>query len=407
MPCATRPRAKVGRMLVTGVFACASTLVAADEFDVVNFTAGATMLYDDNVFRLSGAADPNRFLGTSRRDDLLTVTSAGIRINKPVSLQRFELDASYTEFRYQRFGQLSYGAFNYLGTWRWSLTPKFTGSVSTERRQSLNSFADFIGFVRNLRTDETTRFNAAYQLDGAWRVIGGATDYERRNSQPFLAEQDLRQSAVEAGVRYDFASGSSVSAVARGVAGKFINRSAPAAASLIDTGYSDSEFEGRAAWLFSAKSRLDARLTWTDRTHENFSQRDYRGLTGNAVLTWGVSAKTRVRTTVSRNLSSFQQASSSFTRVHRVALEPEWQVTSKVLARARVEHSTREFLGPVAATPVNGRVDRLTGWYGGVDWQPRRYVTLSASLQGDRRSSTAPGLDFRSTQATLSAQFTF
>lgn len=407
MPCFVRPRAKVGRMLVTGVFACSCSLAAADEFDVVNFTAGATMLYDDNVFRLSGAADPNRFLGTSRRDDLLTVTSAGIRINKPVSLQRFELDASYTEFRYQRFGQLSYGAFNYLGTWRWSLTPRFTGNLSTERRQSLNSFADFIGFVRNLRTDETTRFNAVYRLDGAWRLIGGVTDYERRNSQPFLAQQDLRQDSVEGGVRYEFASGSSLSAVARGGSGRFINRPAPAAASLIDTGFSDREIEGRMAWLFSAKSRLDARLTWIERKHDNFSQRDYSGLNGNAALTWGVSAKARVRATVSRDLSSFQQASSSFTRVHRVALEPEWQVSAKVVARARVEHSTREFLGPVAVTPQNDRVDRLTGWYGGVDWQPRRYVTLSASLQGDRRSSTAAGLDFRSTQATLSAQFTF
>ncbi|MBL8376615.1 MAG: putative exosortase B-associated extracellular polysaccharide biosynthesis transporter EpsL [Burkholderiales bacterium] len=407
MPCFKRPRAKVGRMLVTGVFACACTLAAADEFDVVNFTAGATMLYDDNVFRLSGGADPNRFLGTSRRDDLLTVTSAGIRINKPVSLQRFELDASYNEFRYQRFGQLSYGAFNYLGTWRWSVTPRFNGSLSTERRQSLRSFIDFIGFVRNLRTDETTRFSAEYRLDGAWRLIGGATAYEGRNSQPFLAQQDLRQDSFEGGVRYEYASGSFLSAVVRGTSGAFINRPAPAAASLVDTGFADRELEGRMAWLFSAKSRLDARLTWLERKHDNFAQRDYSGLAGNAVLTWGVSAKTRVRTTFSRDLLSFQLASSSYNRVQRVALEPEWQVSAKVLARARVEHSTREFLGPVAVTPQNGRVDRLTGWYGGVDWQPRRYVTLSASLQGDRRSSTVPGLDFRSTQAVLSAQFTF
>ena len=42
-----------------------------------------------------------------------------------------------------------------------------------------------------------------------------------------------------------------------------------------------------------------------------------------------------------------------------------------------------------------------------LDWQPHTSVTLSASLQDARRTSTFAGLDFQSTQTTVSARFAY
>ena len=97
----------------------------------------------------------------------------------------------------------------------------------------------------------------------------------------------------------------------------------------------------------------------------------------------------------------------SYIRTHRLYVGPTWGITSKAVARARYEHSTRDFLGPVAATPLNDRVDTIKSMSLGVDWQPTRNFTFSASLQNDKRSSNLPGLDFKSTTATLAAQLTF
>ena len=86
---------------------------------------------------------------------------------------------------------------------------------------------------------------------------------------------------------------------------------------------------------------------------------------------------------------------------------PVWDVGPKAVVRTRLDISTRDFLGPVTNTAFNGRSDTLRTLYLGMDWQPRRWVTMSASLQNDKRSSNQAGLDFVSTQVTLAAQLTF
>jgi exopolysaccharide biosynthesis operon protein EpsL len=396
------------RMGALGVaLAGASPAVLADEFDTVNFNAGYTLLTDDNVFRLSGAADPNRLIGSPSKSDTIQVMSAGVRINKPYSLQRFELGLNLVDYKYDRFNFLSFTARNYDAAWRWSLTPKLTGNATTSRTQTLTSFTDFTGFVRNLRTSENSRFDATYQLDGVWRLLGAVSESKSSNSQVFIADFDVRQETIEAGIRYAFPSGSSWQLVARSGKGDFFKRPAPIAASLLDTKFDQSEYEGRLNWLVTGKTSVAARLAWLERTHANFSQRDYSGWVGNFDLNWGITGKTRLSTGYARELANFVQASSSYIVTNRVFAGPSWEITSKAVARARYDYSTRDFLGPVAATPLNDRVDTIKSMSVGVDWQPTRNFTFSASLQNDKRSSNLPGLDFKSTTATLAAQMTF
>jgi hypothetical protein len=41
------------------------------------------------------------------------------------------------------------------------------------------------------------------------------------------------------------------------------------------------------------------------------------------------------------------------------------------------------------------------------DWEPYRFLLLSASLQNSRRSSTVPGLSFNANVINFSAQLTY
>ncbi|MBL8381611.1 MAG: putative exosortase B-associated extracellular polysaccharide biosynthesis transporter EpsL, partial [Burkholderiales bacterium] len=324
---------------------------AADQFDTLNVNVGATVLFDDNVFRLSSGADPNRLIGSPTKADTITVTTAGLRLSKPVSLQRFELGLNLVDYRYDRFKFLSFTARNYDAAWRWSLTPRFSGSLSADRNQALSSFADFTGFVRNLRTVETQRLTGSYEIDGVWRLVGGASRTETANSQVFIADFDNRLSNVEGGLRYQAPSGSFAQLVARAGSGDFFKRPAPLAAGLLDTKFRQNELEGRLRWQATGKSSVNARLAWLERSHENFAQRDYSGWVGSLDADWGLTGKTSIAAGVRRDLASFQLASSSFTRAHRLYVGPTWEVSAKAVARARLEVSTRDFLGAVANTP--------------------------------------------------------
>ena len=379
----------------------------ADEFDTLNFTGGMTVVNDSNLFRLSGTADPNTVLGKSTTADQIVVTSIGARLAKPYSLQRFELSASLVDYRYQSARFLNFAAFNYNAAWRWSLTPRLRGSLTAERSETLNSFVDFRAFVRNVRTEENNRVDAEYEIDGVWRLIGGASQSKIQNAQLFVQQQDFKSNAAEFGAKYAFPSGSFISAVTRAQAGTYFKLPQPVAASLFDNRFDQTEYEARGYWLFSGKSSLDTRLAYQERKHSTFSERNFSGVVGNASFNWGISGKTRLVSSVSRELASFVQASSSYTRNDRLSVGPVWEVSPKAVVRTRLDYSSRAFLGPVAATPFNDRRDKLRTLYVGTDWQPYRWVTMSASLQNDKRTSNLSGLDFASTQLTVSAQLTF
>ena len=64
----------------------------ADQDDTWNLTAGISTMHDSNLFR-----SPNRFASS----DQITGTSVGLKLNKPVGLQRFVVDAGLTDYRYQ------------------------------------------------------------------------------------------------------------------------------------------------------------------------------------------------------------------------------------------------------------------------------------------------------------------
>jgi exopolysaccharide biosynthesis operon protein EpsL len=390
--------------LWSGAFAGA---VLADEFDTLNVQAGSTYLHDSNLFRLPAGSDPNVVLRAPTSSDSISVNSLGVTLNKPYSLQRFELGASFVDYRYKNFTFLNFTAFNYNGAWRWSLTPRLRGNATATRSETLNTFADFRSFIRNVRTETNNRFDAEYEIDGVWRVIGGVGENEVKNEQIFLAQQNYRIQSGEAGVKYAFPSFSNISAIVRSTKGEYTQLSQPVAASLFDNRFDQREFEANLFWEYSGKSNFNFRVGHTDRKHSTFSQRDYQGLYGYATVNWGITGKTRLVSSVSRELASFLQTSSSYTRLDKFSVGPVWEVTSKVVARARYDASSREFLGPIANTPQNDRVDKLRTLYAGADWRPYRWVTMSISLQNDIRSSNLPGFDFKSTTGTLSAQVTF
>jgi exopolysaccharide biosynthesis operon protein EpsL len=393
------------RAALAGALLCAGT-AQADEFDTLNVDIGSTFISNSDVFYLPAGADPNVVLGKPTRSDFTSVNSLGIRLAKPYSLQRFELSASFVDYRYKTFDFLNYSATNYAAAWRWSLTPRFYGNLTANRTQSLNSFLDFRTFVKNVRTEESQRFDGEFEIDGGLRAIGAVASYRVRNALLFVAQGDLEQATVEAGLRYKFPSGSQLTYVARGADGKYTNRNAPDFANVLDNKYSQSEHEVRLLWAFTGKSSLESRATFTERRHPNLPQRDYSGLGALVKLDWGITGKTRLQASVSRELASFLLPTSSYTRLDKFTLGPSWEISPKLLGRLRYEVSERTFLGPVVPV-TQTRVDTINTMYIGLDWQPRRWVTVSASLQNDRRNSNLPGLDFVSNTALLAAQLTF
>jgi exopolysaccharide biosynthesis operon protein EpsL len=388
-----------------------STLAHADAEDVLNVVVGASLTHDDNLFRLSSGSDAQATLGQSTKSDWITTTSLGLRIDKPWSLQRFQLSATASDYRYRNFSFLNFSGVDYRAAWLWQVTPRLTGRLTADREQSLNNYADYresaAYTVRNTRINENRHFDADWWLHGSWHLLGGVSEYQQRNGQLYKADGDYRLRSAEAGGKYVAESGSSVSLLGRSGRGDYLNRPD---SSLYDNRFDQHEAEIRATWLASGKSTLDGRLTRVERKYEHLGNLDYSGTTGRLDYRWTPTGKLQLELAAARDISSYQDVvyNTSYYVADSVSIAPVWSLGDKTSLRLRYEQGQRDFHGEVSlGSPSTPRTDKPRNLLLGLNWMPTRTLSLNGSLKWDRRSSNITGLDYNEASAAFTAQLAF
>jgi exopolysaccharide biosynthesis operon protein EpsL len=379
----------------------------AQDQDVFKLTAGYSLQTDSNLFRLAASVDPAAVIGRSSAAEQIGTTSLGLKLNKPYSLQRFELNLGLEDYSYQNFNYLSFTAVNAGAAWRWSLTPRLRGNLTFDRKETPNSYLDYQGFrQRNQNTDTQTRFDAGYDIDGAWRVLAGVTRADQVNLLPVVALGDTSTASADIGLQYLFGSGSTLTYALKSADGKFLNR-ALQQETLLDDAYRQLDHEVRLSWVINGKSTADVSAAYIARTHPHFAQRDYSGFNTGINVNWGLTGKSTLGASWVRELASYQTDSTNYSQTDRLSLAPVWQISSKVALRARYELATRSFLGTPLGLAASGRSDTTRDASIALDWQPYERVSLGASFLNSRRESNLPGLDYNGNLATVFAKVSY
>ena len=375
----------------------------ADAQDPLNFIVGVSRMHDDNLFRSS----------KNERSENITSAYAGIRLDKQYAQQRFKFDFTLTANRYQNFDILDFNAKDYKVAWLWTLTPYLTGTISLDRKQTLNSFQDFnssgsLVNIRNLTVRETQHFEADYSPHNIWHILGGftrSTQKNSNNSNSFVGQDDFVSNSVDAGVRYNFRSGSAVTVMSHLRQGDYQDRQLNAAA-LFDTAYDEQEVETKLDWILSGKSRLNVRASYVTRDHDHFSERDYSGLVGNIDFSWSPTAKIRMIFSAASNLSTYQTGDASYTRNTIFSIKPIYALSNKISMNAHVDVAKRSFLGDSYLADSN-RVDWTKSAGIGVDWMPLRSISVGGNLERSSRDSNKTNLDYTDTTASVNANLFF
>ena len=379
----------------------------AQDSDTFQLKASAALSTDSNLFRLPANANTSALIGKSSAAEQIASTTVGLSLNKAYSLQRIELDLNLVDYKYQNFDYLSFTARNYNAAWRWALTPRLRGNLTTDRTERLNSFADNQNLnTRNQRTNTNTRLDAVYDLGGSWRALGGVLQSRQTNQQTVLDEGDYSANSADLGVRYDLTSGSSLAYTRKTTRGQYLDR-ALSNASLLDDEFNQSTDEFKLRWLFSGDNSVSLSASYINRTHPHFSQRDFSGLATGINVNWALSAKTALAASWARDLSSYQTSTTNYTQTDRLTLGPVWQLSPKALVSLRYAVAQQDFLGAPTALAAAQRSDTTRDTSLAFEWQPYQHITLSASLQNSTRSSSQANLDFDSNIANISAQISY
>jgi exopolysaccharide biosynthesis operon protein EpsL len=279
------------------------------------------------------------------------------------------------------------------------------GNLTSDRREFVDNTADVQNSGQlNRRTNRSTGFDAEYELDGAWRLVGGLFERTSTSSQPFTFEGDSRIRGAEGGVRYVFPSNTSMAYRYKRGNGDYPGRvPSPTFAG----SFTDTEHEFRLDWAPTGKTTLRARLSHLDREHDGLAARDFSGFTGQLDATWAITAKTSLAGGVVRELGSYQTSTASYYEGYRFFIAPTWKPSEKTAVRLRYDHGARDFRGPLPGFAATDRRDTSNLVSLALEWQALRALKLIASVQRDRRKSTEPGFDYTSNAYGLSAQASF
>jgi hypothetical protein len=238
------------------------------------------------------------------------------------------------------------------------------------------------------------------------------SELRSRNSVTFDAVGDFIQAGANIGIKYVAPSENSIALVQRAYNGDYQGRVLDVASQL-DTGFRQRETEAQLQWRLTGKSLVDARLGYVDREHDNFSSRDYDGMTGRLAYNWQPTGKLGITTSIARNIYSFQQSINSYYVADTFAISPVWHVTAKTSLNLRYDFSHRDYRG--AIDPIaEHRKDNVQSLMLSADWKPLRTVTVTGALRHEMRSSSFNNanavngdLEYDANSATISAQLLF
>lgn len=367
---------------------------SADELDTFQFRAGQTWQYDSNLFRLSDAVDSRTLLGSPSRSDQFGVTTVGAKIDKNYGLQRFELDVNASHHSYKNFSRLDFTAVNYAAAWRWSVTPAFYGSLTTDRREYTDNTADVQNQGQlNRKTDRSTLLEAEYAVDGPWRAVAGVFERSTDNTQFSTFEGDSKIMGVQAGVRYVFASDASLAYRLKQGRGEYPNR---VASSSFANSFKDREHEFKLSWPLTGKTIIQSTLSYFDRTHDGVAARDFSGFTGQLEATWKVTGKTTIAGGLVRELGNYQTNFINYYQGNRIYIAPTWKPTEKTAVKFRYDHGVRNFKGALPNLLSVNRRDTTNVSSLALEWDVVRAVKVGASLFMDNRKSSEEDASYKS-----------
>lgn len=383
--------------------ACQATASWADEGDVLNLNASATYLRDSNLFRLAPSVDPAA-VGLSGRSDNITATMLGLNFNKEFSLQHIIANINVVDTRYQRNGYLDFQALNYDAKWLWAAGIRWTGELSLDRTESLNSYSDYTNYhIRNVRTVENERFTANYWFHTSWAAVAGVSRTTLTNEQPFLADSDYELKGYNVGIRYRPVSGNMLTLRAKQLDGTYSKRQFNTV-SQYDNGFTQNGYEFNVDWRLTGKTKLQGRLERLNREHEHFSGRDYSGWVGNLDVTYASTGKTALTFGYKHGLEAFQQLTSSYYMLDELNFGAMWAATASLTASARLGYGKRDYRGEIITLPAGfeQREDKFTRAGFDLAYQWTRWLQLKSGLNFEKRNVNDDRYDYTDRTAFVS-----
>lgn len=372
------------RILLAGLLTVSWAMpVQAQEGDTFRPLVFVNYGYDDNIFRVQdGFSFATSGCPQCVKSDTYHQLGLGFDLDWKPGRQRVKANVRVNQTRFNKnYSLLDYDGQDIKLTWDWQLGNLWSGQLGHDRQRTLGSFLN-TGQVNNVRTEDSTFFNANYRFHSRWQAGFGlrryANDYNAVQNANSIVEVDT----ANLGMYYRGGALDRVGVELRLADGKYPRR--PVAGGLA-TAF-DERFLGAVAdWTVTGKSRVRARLGYVSRDNKNGNNSGQSGLEWRVEGDWTPTGKTLINGVLNREVNHTDLTNANHELVTGLEVNAVWLVKPKTRVGAGVSYRNVDYDGvrtdDIYAVNVNAGYEI---WRGG---------DLSAQIRRERRDSSDPTLD--------------
>ena len=399
-----------GAFAVMAVMAvCQAGSAHALDGDRVRPFVGVVATYYSNLFYTDDRR-PKVGAFTGVQSDLSYGLRGGIVADYYMSRQVFTLNATATQSQFQTNTALGNIAYNARGSMNWVVGSNWDGDLGAVFSENLGSFADVRTQQKNLRTTQTLYGSAMYRVYYDWKLRTALTRTTLENGAAQFRGGNREDTIFELGSRYYSKGGDSfIGLNFKDTDGRFPNRVFVPGLSRVDSSYRQYDLQGTVDWRYSGETRISGAVGWTNRQHEQLSQRNFSGLTGRLTWNYVFSGKTSLSAAVFREVGALEDVTTNYVLTQGFNVGPSYAVSGKLNVGATYNFNQRKFLGDPGfiVTGAPRRVDDIQTLSVNVGYAPARNVAINAALSQSMRHSNASFSNFSATTFTVTGQLTF
>jgi len=392
---------------------------AESETSPYYFGVNQAVTGDWNVFRVPD--------GQPRPRDIISSTGLLAGIDQPFGRMRLNASAAANANRFKNNKQLNNTDHDTRLQLDWSSIERLSGDVVLYDRKNLDRYD--LSSAQNTQAKDMLRVTggavrARVGLVTLWSFDGGYSYEQAEHSLADQSSRDVRQGAVNAGVRVSPSDLWSVRLGLRRTDGKYPRFRQLIGSQIVETEdkFTRDDIDLTLNWKPTGNSKFDGRVSSTREDHSTLGQRDSRYFTGLIGYDWILTGKTRLRMQASRDSGAGRSdvdgailTESSDTQVRNsLALRGTWDATSKISVNAGVNYSRRKLDNAFtlnSGTNTQTARDRTLITNLSVSYQAMRGLKLGCrvshedrNVKGDNVSTTYP---YETTVGTCNLEWLF
>jgi hypothetical protein len=404
--------------LVPFVVALLGTGVAGSAVAQVSpYYIGASQAFshDSNIFRVAD--------GNPASSDVWSTTSLLMGIDQPIGRQRVYADADIRYNKYQDLDQLDGTGYRVGLGLDWATIERLSGRLSFNAAEGLAAYgsADTPPTTEK-NTERSQEALASVRLGGTearFNLEGTLSHRELNYSLDSWDRYDYRRDTVGLGLIYRPSGALTLGAGARYTRGTFPRFTKDPSGAYIADDYDRNDVDLTGVWEATGASRVNARISFTDESHDIAGARDFSDITGAIAWDWRPTGKLRFLTELARDsgqeLNPLSSVGGTISTVgdtsqlaDQIQVQAFYDATAKIQLNALARYTHRSLVDTLSlggGMITSAGTDDTTALSLGVRYNPTRTIQIGCSIGTESRNADSTvSYDYSADYASCFAQ---